>query len=86
MKFIDNLVRVLLESVFEICLCRELELRKIGFLKQVLVPIIYKGNKLNYDYRIDILVENDIIVELKYVDILHPVFDAQLLTYFKIIK
>ncbi|MDO8549681.1 MAG: GxxExxY protein [Ignavibacteria bacterium] len=74
----------LLESVYEICLCRELELRKIRFLKQVPIPIIYKGEKLNYDYRIDLLVENEIIVELKSVDILHSVFDAQLLTYLRL--
>jgi len=74
----------LLESVCEICLCRELEPRKIRFLKQVPIPIIYKGEKLNYDYRIDMLVENEIIIELKSVDILHPVFDAQLLTYLRL--
>ena len=59
-------------------------MRKIRFLKQVPIPIIYKGEKLNYDYRIDILVENEIIIELKSVDILHPVFDAQLLTYLRL--
>jgi len=74
----------LLESVYEICFCRELELRKIRFLKQVPIPIIYKGEKLNYDYRIDMLVENEIIIELKSVNILHPVFDAQLLTYLRL--
>ena len=74
----------LLESVYEVCLCKELELRNINFLRQVLLPIIYKGEALNYDYRIDILVENEIVVELKSVDILHPVFEAQLLTYLKL--
>jgi len=74
----------LLESVYEVCLCKELELRKVNFLKQVPLPIIYKGEVLNYDYRIDILVENEIVVELKSVDILHPVFEAQLLTYLKL--
>ena len=74
----------LLESVYEVCLCKELELRNVKFLKQVPLPIVYKGEKLNYDYRIDILVENEIVVELKSVDILHPVFEAQLLTYLKL--
>ena len=74
----------LLESVYEVCLCKELKLRNVKFLKQVPLPIIYKGEILNYDYRIDILVENEIVVELKSVDILHPVFEAQLLTYLKL--
>ncbi len=74
----------LLESVYEICLCKELDLRKIEFKRQVLLPIEYKGEKLDADYRIDILVENEIIIELKSVEILHPVFEAQLLTYLKL--
>lgn len=74
----------LLESVYEICLCKELDLRKILYKRQVLLPIEYKGEKLDADYRIDILVENEIIIELKSVEILHPVFEAQLLTYLKL--
>jgi GxxExxY protein len=74
----------LLESVYEICLCKELDLRKIRFKRQVLLPIEYKDEKLDADYRIDILVENEIIIELKSVEILHPVFEAQLLTYLKL--
>jgi GxxExxY protein len=74
----------LLESVYEVCLCKELELRNVKFLKQVPLPIIYKGEPLNYEFRIDILVENEIVIELKSVDILHPVFEAQLLTYLKL--
>ncbi len=74
----------LLESVYEVCLCKELELRNVKFLKQVPLPIIYKGETLNYEFRIDILVENEIVVELKSVDILHPVYEAQLLTYLKL--
>ena len=74
----------LLESVYEICLCKELGLRKIGYKRQVLLPIEYKGEMLDADYRIDILVENEIIIELKSVEILHPVFEAQLLTYLKL--
>lgn len=74
----------LLENVYEICLCKELALRKIRFKRQVSLPIEYKGEKLDADYRIDILVEDEIIIELKSVEILHPVFEAQLLTYLKL--
>ncbi len=74
----------LLESVYEICLCKELDLRKIRYKRQVSLPIEYKGEKLDADYRIDILVENEIIIELKSVEIFHPVFEAQLLTYLKL--
>ena len=74
----------LLESVYEICLCKELDLRKIRYRRQVSLPIEYKGEKLDADYKIHILVENEIIIELKSVEILHPVFEAQLLTYLKL--
>ncbi len=72
------------ESVYEMCLCKEFELRGIRFSRQVLIPILYKGNALDADYRIDILVENEIIIELKSVEQMHPVYSAQLLTYLKI--
>ena len=52
----------LLESVYEICLCKQLDLRKIRYKRQVLLPIEYKGEKLDADYRIDILVEDEIII------------------------
>jgi GxxExxY protein len=78
-----NLRPGLLESVYETCLCKEFDLRKINYQRQVSIPIKYKGEQLDADYRIDILVENEIIIELKSVDILHPVFKAQLLTYLK---
>jgi GxxExxY protein len=79
-----NLRPGLLESVYETCLCKEFDLRKINYQRQVSIPIKYKGEQLDADYRIDILVENEIIIELKSVDILHPVFKAQLLTYLKL--
>ena len=69
---------------YEICLCKEFDLRNVRYKRQVLLPIEYKGEKLDADYRIDILVENEIIIELKSVEILHPVFEAQLLTYLKL--
>jgi len=74
----------LLESVYEICLCKEFDLRGVRYKRQVTLPIEYKGEELDADFRIDILVEDEIIIELKSVEILHPVFEAQLLTYLKL--
>jgi GxxExxY protein len=74
----------LLESVYELCLVKELSLRNIKTIRQVSIPIIYKGETLNADYRIDILVENEIIIELKSVETLLPVHEAQLITYLKL--
>ncbi len=79
-----NLGPGLLESVYEVCLCKELALRGINFQRQVLLPVNYKGEKLDADYRIDILVEDIIIVELKSVEQMNPVYEAQLLTYLKL--
>jgi len=70
----------LLEKVYEKCMVEELRQRHIYVERQVPVPIIYKGIDISEDLRIDILVEQEIILELKAVEILHPVFDAQLLT------
>jgi GxxExxY protein len=74
----------LLESVYEVCLCKELSNRNIAYERQVYLPVVYKEEKLNADFRIDILVENEIIIELKAVDEIHPVHHAQLLTYLKL--
>ena len=74
----------MLESVYELCLCKELKLRKVRAERQVLVPIIYKKEELNADYRIDILVEKEIIIELKAVEMMLPVHQAQLLTYMRL--
>jgi len=79
-----NLGPGLLESIYEVCLCKELSLKGIKFQRQVLLPVNYKGEKLDADYRIDILVENEIIIELKSVEQMNPVYDAQLLTYLKL--
>lgn len=79
-----NLGPGLLESVYEVCLCRELSLKGIKFQRQVLLPVNYKGEKLDADYRIDILVEDEIIIELKSVEQMNPVYEAQLLTYLKL--
>lgn len=74
----------LLESVYELCLLKELQLRGIIAENQVLVPLFYKGEQLNKDFKIDILVENEIVIELKAVDMLLPVHDAQIISYLKL--
>lgn len=65
-------------------MCRELSLKGIRFQRQVLLPVNYKGEKLDADYRIDILIEDEIIIELKSVEQMNPVYEAQLLTYLKL--
>jgi len=74
----------LLESVYELCLLKELQLRGIYAENQVSVPLFYKGKQLNKDFRIDILVEKEIVIELKAIDILLPVHDAQIISYLKL--
>jgi GxxExxY protein len=74
----------LLESVYEECLCHELGLRQMRYSQQQDLPVEYKGVKLDCGYRIDLLVEDLVILELKAVDSLEPVHDAQLLTYLKL--
>ena len=71
----------LLESVYEPCLCHELQLRGLRFDRQVEIPAEYKGVKLDCGYRLDILVEGKVIVEVKSVEALLPIHEAQLLTY-----
>jgi GxxExxY protein len=74
----------LLESAYEECLCRELGIQKISYEKQQPLPLTYKGVMLDCGYRLDIVVEKRIIVELKAVDRLEPIHSAQLLTYLKL--
>ena len=71
----------LLESAYEECVCRELALRDVPFERQVHLPVEYKGSKIDYGYRIDLLVDRLVIVELKSVESLLPIHEAQLLTY-----
>ncbi len=79
-----NLGPGLLESTYEICLCHELSIRGIPFQKQLALPVNYKGIQLDAGYRIDVLVENQVIVELKSVEALAPIHSAQLLTYLRL--
>jgi len=74
----------LLESAYEECLCYELALRGLSFQRQVELPVIYKGNRLDCGYRLDIIVEGSVILELKAVEKLLPIHEAQVLTYLKL--
>jgi GxxExxY protein len=74
----------LLESVYEECLCRELKAANIPYERQVALPVIYKGSPLDCAYRLDVVVEKQAIVEVKSVELLLPVHQAQLLTYMKL--
>jgi GxxExxY protein len=73
----------LLESVYEHCLVQELRLRGVNVQSQVKLPIIYKGVTLDKYFNIDILVKNEIILELKSVTEIHPIHEAQVITYLK---
>jgi GxxExxY protein len=74
----------LLESAYEACLCHELSLRAISFRRQVPVPLRYKSVSLDCSYHLDVLVDERIIVEIKAVERLSPLHQAQLLTYLKL--
>ena len=74
----------LLESVYESCLCKELDLRKINYRRQVIIPVKYKGELVNANLKIDVIVENEIVLELKSVEIMLPLFSAQLLSYLRL--
>jgi GxxExxY protein len=74
----------LLESAYEECLCHELSLQNIFFERQKALPLQYKGVALECGYRMDIVVDNKIILELKCVEKILPVHEAQLLTYLKL--
>jgi len=76
----------LLESVYHKCYLAELSDRGIKFSSQLSVPVIYKGKQLDTELRLDVLAENIIIVELKAVEALHPLYYAQLLTYMKLLQ
>ncbi len=81
-----NLGPGLLESVYEICLAHEIKKRGLAIEQQKQVSIEYDGIKLDAGLRADLLVEGNVVVELKAVEILLPVHEAQLLTYLKLMK
>jgi len=74
----------LLESIYEECLCEELESRHCKVIRQLELPLKYKGRKLSSGYRLDLIVDNEVIVELKACDKILPIHEAQLLTYLKL--
>lgn len=74
----------LLESTYEECVCRELTLREVRFRRQVGLPIAYKGVMLDCGYRLDLLVESTLVVEIKACSAIEPIHEAQLLTYMKL--
>ncbi len=90
-KIVDCAVKVhkqlgpgLLESAYEECLYQELMECGISSIKQVPMPLIYKGRKLELGYRLDLLVEDKVVIEVKSVECLNPVHTAQLMTYLKL--
>lgn len=78
--------RGLLESVYHQCLKEELSHRKINFFTEMKVPIIYKTKELVTDFRCDLFIENCLVVELKAVSEMSSMYEAQLLTYMKLLK
>jgi GxxExxY protein len=74
----------LLEKVYEVCFCRELSKRGLKYRRQVDIPIVYDGITFNEGLRLDILVEELIICELKAVDEMNPVWEAQFLSHLKL--
>jgi GxxExxY protein len=74
----------LLESAYQVCLAHELRMRGLQVITQVGLPVVYEGERLELGYRIDLLVENLVVVEIKCVEAIHPVHQAQLLSYMRL--
>ena len=74
----------LLESAYEHCLAHELERRGVQVQRQLALPVVYEGEKLDAGYRLDLVVDGSVIVEVKSLDALAPIHDAQVLTYWKL--
>jgi len=74
----------LLESAYQECLGREMLLRSIPFEREVPVPVVYKDVHLECGYRLDFLVNRSVVVEIKAVEVMPPVYEAQLLTYLRL--
>jgi GxxExxY protein len=74
----------LLESIYEVCLIKELQLKGLKVDRQVPIPVIYRGEQLEAGFRIDLLVEDKVVVELKAAEKLLPIHEAQVLTYLKL--
>ncbi|MGE3075200.1 MAG: GxxExxY protein [Dehalococcoidia bacterium] len=76
----------LLENVYEECLAFELSQRGLAYERQLSVPLNYKGNALNSNLRIDVFVENRVVVELKSIEAVLPIHEAQLMTYLRLTR
>jgi GxxExxY protein len=74
----------LLESVYQFCLARELSLQGLTFEREKSIPVVYKGEALDCNFRVDFLVESRVLVELKTIEAIEPVHKAQLLTYMRL--
>jgi GxxExxY protein len=74
----------LMESAYQACLAREMSLQDIPFEQETSLPVEYKGVRIDCSYRLDFLVDSKVVVELKAVDNIQPVHEAQLLTYLKL--
>lgn len=74
----------LLESAYQVCLARELAIRRIYFQTEVPLPVTYKGHRLDCGYRLDFLVDGEVVVEIKAVDAIPRVHEAQLLSYMRL--
>nr|WP_315203146.1 GxxExxY protein [uncultured Flavobacterium sp.] len=81
-----NIGAGLLENVYHQCFKKELELRKINFSSELEIPLNYKGYELESKLRCDLFIENSLVVELKSVTEINPIFEAQLLTYMNLLK
>jgi GxxExxY protein len=75
----------LLESVYQTCLAHELGLRGVRYISQAPLPVVYKGMALACGYRVDLIIEGTLLVELKTVDRILPIHHAQMLTYLKLL-
>jgi GxxExxY protein len=74
----------LLKSVYEECLCHELSLRRIPFLRRAELPVEFKGSRMDCGYIVDLLIDDTVLIQIKSVDTVLPVHEAQLLTYMKL--
>jgi len=79
-----NLGPGLLEKVYEICFCHELTKRGLTYQRQVDIPIVYDGLVFNEGLRLDVIVENEIICELKALELMNPLWEAQILSHLKL--
>ncbi len=92
-EIIDSCIEVhkelgpgLLESIYHKCLKKELGIRRIAFTSELSIPVFYKGDTIDADLKCDLFIENTIVLELKAVDRMLPLYEAQLLTYMKLLE